>query len=150
MKDPLDDRDDPYQRFNDEARKQGKSAQVSLETGPMEIRRLFPSLRPRAANPGLLQEARERLTKPDRRMEVDIYFYSVTESVMPDQPLPEPSWDWELVPLPELSLDADLMCMVTGGEEKMLEPVRFRTVSLSSLTRYDEVFAPSLNVTFDK
>ena len=39
MKDPLDDRSDPYQHFNDEARRQGKSLEVSLGTRPKTFER---------------------------------------------------------------------------------------------------------------
>jgi|ERR1035441_2846390 hypothetical protein len=152
MKDPLDKREDPYQRFNDEAQAQGKQPQVSLRTKPMDVRRLFGPLRAQSKNPAGLQEARDKLTVIEKRLEQDVFYYWVDEQqVSSDGPLAEPLWEWdEPVPVPELRINGSFLRIVTGSEEQLLEPLRYRTMNLSELTRYDEAHLPPLEIVFEK
>src|ERR1017187_1538146 len=152
MKDPLDKREDPYQRFNDEAQAQGKTPPVGLKTKPMDIRRLFGPLRAQSKNPTGLQEARDKLTVVEKRLEEDILFYwGEEQQASSNEALPEPGWEWDKpVPVPDLPINGSFLRIVTGSEDQFLEPLRYRPVPFSELTRYDEAHLPPIEIAFEK
>jgi hypothetical protein len=151
MKDPLDVRKDPYQRFNEEAEAQGKPPQASRQTKPMDVRRLYGPLRASSKNPAGLQEAYDKLTRVEKRLEEDILFYWVEEhDMLAGGQLAEPAWQWDQsVPAPDLAIDGSFLRIVTGMEDQFLEPLRFRPIALRTFTRYDEVHLPPRGITFE-
>ena len=64
-------------------------------------------------------------------------------------PVPEPRWELETVPLPELVIERDLVRLTTGLEARLTPPLPERGVSPGASTRYDEPPPPCLDVEFD-
>jgi hypothetical protein len=152
MKDPLDDREDAYQRFNEEAKAQGKPPQVGRATKPMDVRKVYGALRARTSNPAGLAEARDKLTLSERRLEEDIFFYWIDEQqATAGERLEEPAWEGdEPLPVPNLPINCSFLKIVTGVEDRLLDPLRFRDVKLTELARYDEARLPPAEIVFEK
>ena len=144
MKDPLDIREDPYQCFNEEVvQSQEKRPQVSFRTKPMEVRRLFGPLRVRAKDPARLQEAYDKLTRVERRLEEDILFYWIPEDLATTDAPVEPQPLWTLpISLPEVSVETTLVQLPTDETNGVVQPVGFREIVLSPLNRYDATELP--------
>jgi len=152
MKDPLDQRLDPYQRFNEEAAAQGSRNQFNWRTKPMEVRRLFGPLRAKSKNPAGLQEAYDKLTRIEKRLEEDMLFYWVDESqTSSEAELPEPAWMGDNpLPVPDLPINGSFLRIVTGAEDSFLEPLNYRAITLSELSRYDETHVRPVEFAFEK
>lgn len=152
MKDPLDSREDAYQRFNDEAKAQGKAAQVGRSTRPMDVRKVYGALRAQSKNPAGLQDARDKLTLSERRLEEDILFYWIDEQqASGGDRLAEPAWDGDNpLPAPDLPINGSFLQIVTGTEDRLMDPVRFRPVALTELNRYDEARLPAAEIEFER
>lgn len=149
MKDPLDTREDAYQRFNEEAKEQGKELRLSPTSRRGDIVRVFGQLQIKAKNRGGLQEAYDRLTRVDRRALEDILFYSVEEVRSDGQPLPMPAWDGDQ----EMALpDIDLAGLIEMSSEdwQAAVPLDFREIVVSPIGRYEEPFVPPIEVEFEK
>jgi hypothetical protein len=141
MKDPLDQRYDPYQVFNDEAQRQGLPALLFFDTGSMAIRKIFARLREQAQDAARLEEARSILTKVESRLRAEIFFYDVGNAGELDQALAEPTWEWERFLLPEMFQPHGFMQLILGDEEQLLEPIQCEEVHPEPLPQYD--LAPS-------
>jgi hypothetical protein len=149
MKDPLDTRDDPYERFNEDAKEQGKPLRVSLASKGTQVRVLFGQLRARSKNRRALESAYDRLNKVEARLAEDIYYYRVEEERPSGQPLPEPEWDGDKeAPLPEVAVDS--LLAIGGAEPDLAAPLEYRPITISASSRYDQVRVPELEVVFEK
>lgn len=149
MKDPLDMREDAYQRFNEEAKEQGKPLRLSPSSRRGDIVRVFGQLQIKAKNRAGLQQAFDRLTRVEQRAMEDIFFYSVEEVHAGGQPLPEPAWGGDCdVALPEPDLVGLLVPVFGDGDA--VPPVEFRAIVVSSMNRYEEAFVPTAEVEFEK
>ena len=141
MKDPLDRREDAYQRFNDEAARQNRPHRVGLTNPPLDVRRLFGPLRPRASDPEKLQEAYDRLTHAERRLEEDVLFYWVPQDA-PSNAIEEPEAPWcAAMPVPSVEVE-DVLIRLPSMDQGIFEPQQFQDIELTLLTRYDEVELP--------
>jgi hypothetical protein len=149
MKDPLDTREDAYQRFNQEAKAQGKPVQVSPASRRADFTRAYGQLQIKCKNRPALQDAYDRLTKVDRRLAEDIYFYWVGDDRPAGEALPEPAWEGDQeVPLPELAVDG--LLAVGAGEQDLTAPLEFRSMTITHSNRYDEAYVPASEVSFEK
>jgi hypothetical protein len=149
MKDPLDCRSDAYQIINAEADRQGEDLMVTLETKPREVRNICSILEENVEDQGSWHTLSDRVTQPALRVREDIFYYFVNDNNASGQTLPEPTWTYEPLPVPELPLDAGVLQIVMGDPQRLYEPVKLRQVALNPLTRYDEVATPAFGVTFE-
>jgi hypothetical protein len=158
MKDPLDTRTDPYHIVNEEAQRlieQGKlrgPVQVSRETPRRELQQACAVVKARA-NPEkqeALRDAFYRLTQPERRLVEDIHFYCLGEVSDWEEPLPEPEWQPQQAPLPDLSVCSDLIQVGCGEEAGLLPAAESQLLPLVASTLYDEVHRPTLHITFER
>ena len=148
MKDPLDDRDDPYQRVNEEARRQKENIEISLASKPRAIK-VAMAIEDGVKDRSGWDEVFDRLSQPAKRVRVDLFFYSIETGEALAQEIPEPSWGGQTLPLPEFPLGPSLLQLDAVERCQPVAPLQFRSVALHPLARYDEVQTPLMEAEFD-
>jgi hypothetical protein len=150
MRDPLDTHNDPFEAFNAEARRQGRAERVGFTTTPMAVRKLFGVLRPAAENPEPLEEARERLTRVEHRMAVELFCYSLggpAAQDCEDLPAAPPAELDDPLPLP--AFPAARQAFEAARRNPWRAAVRPRPMAVTPLARYDRPWTPDPEILFD-
>jgi hypothetical protein len=138
MKDPLDKRIDAYRKLNDEAARQKRPGQVSPASKHMEVLHFYGRLKARTADSAGLLDAHTRLTRVEKRLVEDMFFYMVEEKAAPLEALVEPEW-LDNGPFPaELPLDFGIIRALAPEAVALVGAPPIREAAISPSRRYDE------------
>ena len=138
MKDPLDSREDAYRKLNDEAARQGRPGRVSPASKHMDVLHFYGRLKARTADPAGLLDAHTRLTRVEKRLAEDMFFYMVEEKAAPLESLVEPEWLGDGPVAAELPLDLGGIRVLSPEAAALVGTPRFREAGISPSPRYDE------------
>jgi len=138
MKDPLDHRSDAYRKLNDEAVRQKRPGQVSPASKNMDVLHFYGRLKARCADAAALLDAHTRLTRVEKRLTEDMFFYMMEEKAAPLEALVEPEWLDDGPFAAELPLDLGVIRVLSPEAVALVGPPPFREAGISPSRRYDE------------
>jgi len=143
MKDPLDDRFDPYQYINDVAREHDEDLVLSLDSVPRDIR-FAMRLEDLVDDRETWDIAFDSLNMPNLRSRIDLFFYEIGEVDSTAGPVPAPSILLNTAPMPVISNPSQLLLQAEPLRQASRPDTQpDRAVTLHTLDRYDCIKTPT-------